>query len=78
MKHNIWKFLRKPDGTYSVTHNGKLLSESIPEKWFAVQICKEYGLCGQESQHICTELERSGMCTVDLSAIDPFHPSHDE
>jgi hypothetical protein len=34
MKPNIWEFLRKPDGTYAVSHNGKHLSDSIPEKWF--------------------------------------------
>jgi len=34
MTRNIWEFLRKPDGTYAVSHNGKLLSDSIPEKWF--------------------------------------------
>lgn len=78
MKHNMWEFLRKADGTYSVTHNGKLLFDSIPEKWFAAQISQEYGFCGQESQHIFAELERSGVCTVDLSASDPFHPSHGE
>jgi hypothetical protein len=78
MKHNIWEFLRKADGTYSVTHDGKLLADSIPEKWLATQICEEYGFCGQESQYICTELYRSGMCTVDLSASNPFQSSHDE
>jgi hypothetical protein len=79
MKHSVWEFLRKPDGSYAVTHNGELLADSIPEKWFATQICKEYGFCGQESVYICTELDRSGICTVDLSASDnPFRVSHDE
>jgi hypothetical protein len=79
MKQNAWEFLRKPDGSYSVTHNGEPVADSIPEKWFATQICEQYGFCGQESQYICTELERSGMCTVDLNAIDDsFRVSHDE
>ena len=78
MKQNIWEFRRKADGTYSVSHDGKLLSDSIPVKWFAAQICEEYGFCGQESQRICTELERLGMCIVDLSARDPFTLTHDE
>jgi len=78
MEHNIWEFLRRADGTYSVTHNGQLLSDSIPEKWLATQICEEYGFCGQESQYICAALDRSGKCTVDLSGSDPFHSSHDE
>ena len=50
MKHNIWDFLRKPDGTYAVSHNGKPLSDSIPEKWFESQICEHYGFCDKEYQ----------------------------
>src|SRR5260370_7282365 len=68
MKHNIWNFLRKPDGTYAVSHDGKLLSHSIPEKWFESQICEHYGFCGKEYHDIRAQLERSGKCTVDLSA----------
>ena len=79
MKHDVWEFRRKPDGRYAVTHNGKLMADSIPEKWFAIQICEEYGFCGQESQYICTQIKQSGMCKVDLSASDnPFRVSHDE
>jgi hypothetical protein len=37
---HIWEFLRKSDGTYAVPYNGKLLSDSIPEKWFKSQICE--------------------------------------
>jgi hypothetical protein len=78
MKHDIWEFLRRADGTYSITHNGKLLFDSIPEKWLATQICEEYGFCGQEYQFICAALDRSGRFTVDLSSSHPFQSSHDE
>lgn len=79
MTHNVWEFVRKPDGSYAITHNHELLADSIPEKWFASQICEEYGFCGQESVYICTEVSRSGICRVDLNACDnPFRASHDE
>jgi len=78
MKRNVWEFLWKADGTYAVTHNGKLVSDSAPEKWFARQICEQYGFCGRESQYICSELDRSGMCTVDLNANNPFQAPRDE
>jgi hypothetical protein len=78
MKHDLWEFLKKPDGTYYVAHNAKLLSDSISGICLATQICEEYGFCGRESEYICTELGRSGVCTVDLSASDPFHSSDGE
>jgi len=46
MKQNVWEFLRRPDGTYAVSHNGTLLSDSIPEKWLESEICERYGFCG--------------------------------
>ena len=73
MTRNIWEFLRKPDGTYAVSHNGKLLSDSIPEKWFENQICEQYGFCGREYQDILEQLDRSEKCTVDLSSSSPTH-----
>jgi hypothetical protein len=73
MKRNIWEFLRKPDGTYAVSYNGKLLSDSIPEQWFESQICEHYGLCGKEYHEIRGQLDRSGKCTVDLSSSSPTH-----
>lgn len=79
MKRDVWEFRRKPDGSYAVTHNGERMADSILERWFAIQICEDFGFCGQQSQYICTEIERSGMCTVDMSASDnPFSVSHDE
>jgi len=50
MTSNIWEFLRKPDGTYAVSHNGKLLSDSIPEKWFESQICEHYGFAAGNTE----------------------------
>jgi hypothetical protein len=73
MKRNIWEFLRKPDGTYVVSHNGKVLSDSILEKWFESQICENYGFCGKECHDIRAHLERSGKCTVDLSSSSSTH-----
>jgi hypothetical protein len=75
MKRNIWEFLRKSDGTYAVSHNGKLLSDSIPENWFESQICEHYGFCGREYHDIRGQLDRSGKCTVDLSSSSPMHLS---
>jgi hypothetical protein len=73
MKHNIWEFLRKSDGTYAVSHNGKLLSDSIPEKWLESQICERYGFCGKEYEDIRGRLDCSDKCTVDLSSSSPTH-----
>lgn len=71
MKTNIWEFLRKPDGTYSVSQNGRVLSDSIPEESFESEICERYGFCGKECDDICGQISRSGRCTVDLSASSP-------
>jgi hypothetical protein len=73
MKPNIWEFLRKPDGTFAVFHNGELLSDSIPDKWFESQVCEHYGFCGREYHDIRGQLDRSGKCTVDLSSSGPTH-----
>jgi len=73
MKKNIWEFLRKTDGTYSITHNGELLSDSIPEKWFGEQICVRYGFCGREYHEIRDHLNQHGKCMVDLSSSSPSH-----
>jgi hypothetical protein len=71
MERNIWEFLRKLDGTFAVPHNGKLLSDSIPEKWFESQICGQYGFCRKEYHDIRGQLDRSGKCAVDLSSSSP-------
>ena len=73
MERNIWEFLRRPDGTFAVSHNGKLVSDSIPEKWFESRICAHYGLCGKEYADIRGQLDRSGKCAVDLSSSSPTH-----
>ena len=71
MKPNIWEFLRKSDGTYAVSHNGKLLFDSIPEEQFESEICERYGFCGKECDDICGQINRCGKCTVDLSSSTP-------
>ena len=58
---NVWEFLKKPDGTYAVIHDGNLLSDSIAEKWFARQICEQYGFCGQEYQYIPSEIAQENV-----------------
>jgi hypothetical protein len=73
MTRNIWEFLRKPEGTYAVSHNGKLLSDSLPEKWFESQICEHCGFYDGEYHEIRGQLDRSGKCTVDLSSSSPTH-----
>jgi hypothetical protein len=73
MKQNNWEFLRKPDGTYAVFHNGTLLSDSIPEKWLNREICVRHGFCGREYDDIRSQLDRSGKCVVDLSSSSPSH-----
>jgi hypothetical protein len=39
MKPNTWEFVRDADGIYSVFHRGELVRGSIPERWFAEEIC---------------------------------------
>lgn len=76
MKPNIWESLRKPDGTYAVSHNGKLLSDSIPEKNLNDELCIRYGFCGHEYDAIFSQLARSDKCTVDLKSSSPTHLWH--
>jgi hypothetical protein len=40
MEQTIREFLRRPDGASAVSHNGTLLSDSIPEKWLESEICE--------------------------------------
>src|ERR1700726_1236472 len=62
MKQNVWEFLRRPDGTYTVSHNGILPSDSISEESLNREICVRYGFCGREFDDIRRKLERSGQC----------------
>jgi hypothetical protein len=73
MKSNMWEFLRKPDGTYAVSHNGKILSDCIAEQNLNDELCIRYGFCGHEYDAICSQLNRSGKCTVDLNSSSPTH-----
>lgn len=66
MKPNSWEFVRREDGTYAVSHKGKLLKENIPERWFYEQICIDYGFCGEESAEIRRQIGESGKCTIVL------------
>lgn len=72
-KPNIWEFARKPDGTFVVSHNGKTLSDSIPERSLNDELCIHYGFCGHEYDEIISQLSRSGNCTVDLNSSTPTH-----
>ena len=71
MTPNIWEFVSKADGTYSVSHNGKRLSDFIAEEYFEAEICERYGFCGKEINDIRGQLNRCGKCTVDLSSSSP-------
>ena len=72
-KPNIWNFLRKPDGTYAVSHNGKKLSDSILKKNLNDELCIRYGFCGHEYDAILGQLNRFGKCSVDLNSSSPTH-----
>jgi hypothetical protein len=62
---NIWEFIKKEDGSYAVIHNGKLRSDSVPEKWRQEEFCR-YGFCGDEGEKIVAELDKSGRCLIEL------------
>ncbi len=64
MKQNIWEFLRNEDGSYSVFHNGKRLSDSISEESRESEFCVRFGFCGEEYKEIVRQLEQSGKCTL--------------
>lgn len=66
MKPNVWEFERGEDGTFAVSFRGKLLKGNIPEQWFYEQICVDYGFCGDESNEIRRQIEKSGRCTLVL------------
>lgn len=71
MRQNIWEFMRKTDGTYAISHNGNLLSDSVLENSLEREVCVRYGFCGSEYDQICRQLNRSGKCTVDLNLSSP-------
>jgi hypothetical protein len=73
MNQNIWEFLRRQDGTYAVSHNGKVLSDSISEDALEQEFCVRYGFCGREYDDIRRQLARSDKCTVDLNSSSPSH-----
>jgi len=64
MKQDVWEFVRREDGRYAVYHNGKLLSDSIPENWRESEFCARFGFCGQDYKEIVRQLEQSGKCTL--------------
>ncbi len=64
MKQNVWEFLRKEDGSYAVFHDGKLLSDSIPEERRESEFCVRFGFCAEEYEEIVRELEPAGKCTL--------------
>jgi hypothetical protein len=71
MKRTIWEFVKREDGTYAVFRQHRLLKENIPENWFFQQICTDYGFCGEEEIEIRREIEKSGKCTLVLTATLP-------
>lgn len=66
MKPNTWEFVRDGDGTYSVFHRGELLRQSIPERWFAEEICVKWGFCQPEATEIRRQIELRGRATITL------------
>jgi hypothetical protein len=53
--------------TYSVFHRGELLHRSIPERWFAEEICVKWGFCQPEAAEIRRQIELHGRATITLS-----------
>jgi len=66
MKTVTWEFVRNRDGTYSLLRDGELLRKSIPEKWFAEEICVRWGFCGSEYVEINQQIESTGRATITL------------
>jgi hypothetical protein len=66
MKQNVWEFIREEDGSYAVFRKGKLLCDSIPEKYLEKDLCRRFGFCGQECDEIVRQLKQSGRCLLEL------------
>ncbi len=65
MKLDVWKFVRKEDGTFAILHKGQILKTSIPEQWLESELAK-HGFCGQEYHDIRRQLELHGRAEVTL------------
>ena len=65
MKPDVWEIVRKKDGTFDIFHQGKLLHNSIPDKWLEAQLGR-YGFCGPEYQHIRRQLDQGGKAEMVL------------
>jgi hypothetical protein len=66
MKPNVWRFVKKNDGTYSVFHQGVLLADNIREEDRERQFCVRFGFCSEEDREILRQIEKSGECTLSL------------
>jgi len=66
MKQNVWEFVRKENGSYTVFNNGKLLSDAIPKERWEDEFCVRFGFCGHEYEEIVRQLRQSGKCTLKL------------
>ena len=66
MKINVWEFLRNENGSYAVFHNGKLLSDAIPEERREAEFCIRFGFCGLEYEEIVRRFRQFGRCTIEL------------
>ena len=65
MKPNVWEIVRLEDGTFAISHKGKLLHSSIPDRWLEAELGK-YGFCGKEYHDIRLQLEHSGKARIAL------------
>jgi len=57
MKRNVWEIVKKEDGTFDMFHKGRLLHNSIPDKWLKAQLGR-YGFWGQEYKDIRRQTRR--------------------
>jgi hypothetical protein len=65
MKGNVWEVVRKEDGTFEMFHNGRLLHDSIPDRWLEDQLVR-YGFCGEEYHEIRRQLDQFGKSKIVL------------
>jgi hypothetical protein len=65
-KGNVWKFVKRENGTYAVIHNGLILLDSIPEDGRDTAFCVRFGFCGSELEEIEAALNKSGRCVLEL------------
>jgi len=60
-----WEIVGRPDGTFKLFHNSKLVHGSISDRWLEDELGK-YGFCGQEYEDIRRQLSEFGKVKIVL------------